>query len=106
MALPDITRSGDYVFRTSLPKLLLVDELSFGIDAENGYQALGKLKDSGITIVLVEQSTTRALDIADHVCVLESGRTVWQGSAEIARTDPAMFDAYLGLEPGGAQENC
>jgi branched-chain amino acid transport system ATP-binding protein len=82
------------------PRLLLIDELSLGlmpkmIDA--CYDAIRRLKAAGITILLVEQSTTRALAIADRVCVLESGRAVWQGSAGQARDDPAMVDAYLGL---------
>ena len=87
------------------PKLLLIDELSLGlmpkmIDA--CYQALSNLKDAGITILVVEQSTTRALSIADRVCVLESGRAVWQGSGPDARADPLMIDAYLGLQDTGS----
>jgi branched-chain amino acid transport system ATP-binding protein len=87
------------------PRLLLIDELSLGlmprmIDA--CYQALSNLKHAGITILLVEQSTTRALSIADRVCVLESGRAVWQGSGPDARADPAMIDAYLGLRETGS----
>ena len=87
------------------PRLLLIDELSLGlmpkmIDA--CYHALDRLKAVGITILLVEQSTTRALAIADRVCVLESGRAVWQGSGAAAREDPTMIDAYLGLQQTGS----
>jgi branched-chain amino acid transport system ATP-binding protein len=87
------------------PRLLLIDELSLGlmpkmIDA--CYAALARLKAAGLTILLVEQSTTRALAIADQVCVLESGRAVWQGSGQEARNDPAMIDAYLGLQQTGS----
>ena len=83
------------------PQLLLIDELSLGLMPKMidvCYDALRRLKAAGITILLVEQSTARALAIADRVCVLESGRAVWQGSAEEAREDPAMIDAYLGLQ--------
>ncbi len=82
------------------PKLLMIDEVSLGLMpkmVDLCYEAIRRLKDEGITILLVEQSTQRALEISDQVCVLESGRAVWQGSAEEARTDPAMIEAYMGL---------
>jgi branched-chain amino acid transport system ATP-binding protein len=50
-----------------------------------------------MTVLLVEQNTERALSVADDVCVLESGRTVWKGSALDARNDPSLTAAYLGL---------
>ena len=50
-----------------------------------------------LALPLVEQSTRRAFEIADTVCVLESGRMVWSGAAEAAREDPALVEAYLGL---------
>jgi branched-chain amino acid transport system ATP-binding protein len=87
------------------PKLLLIDELSLGLMPKMidvCYDAIRRLRDAGITILLVEQSTARALAIADRVCVLESGRAVWQGSAAEAREDPAMIDAYLGLRDAGS----
>jgi branched-chain amino acid transport system ATP-binding protein len=66
------------------------------------YAAIHRLKEAGISILLVEQSTVRALEIADAVCVLESGHAVWQGSAEAARKDPAMIEAYMGLSANQA----
>ena len=81
------------------PSLLLIDELSLGlmpkaIDA--CYAALQTLNAEGMTILLVEQSTERALAIAERVTVLESGRTVWDGTAAEARADTTLVDAYLG----------
>jgi len=87
------------------PTLLMIDELSLGLMPaviDMCYAAIDTLRAEGITILLVEQSTKRALDIADRVCVLESGRDVWQGTAAAARDDPAMIDAYLGLAAEGA----
>jgi branched-chain amino acid transport system ATP-binding protein len=49
-----------------------------------------------MTVLLVEQSTSRALAIADRVLVMESGRAVWSGTGEEAREDPKLIDAYLG----------
>ncbi len=82
------------------PSLLLIDELSLGlmpkaIDA--CYAALKTLNAEGMTILLVEQSTERALAIAGRVTVLESGRAVWDGTAAEARADTTLVDAYLGL---------
>jgi branched-chain amino acid transport system ATP-binding protein len=84
----------------SEPKLLLIDELSLGLMPKMidiCYAAISALKDDGLTILLVEQSTQRALDVADQVCVLESGRSVWQGSAAEAKNNTEMIDALLGL---------
>jgi branched-chain amino acid transport system ATP-binding protein len=82
------------------PKLMMIDELSLGLMPkviDLCYRALQKLREEGMTILLVEQNTDRVLAVADDVCVLESGRTVWQGSADAARNDPALAAAYLGL---------
>lgn len=82
------------------PKLLMIDELSLGLMPkviDLCYQALQKLREEGMTILLVEQNTDRALSVADQICVLESGRTVWQGSAQDAANDPSLASAYLGL---------
>jgi len=85
------------------PKLLLVDEISLGLMptmVDSCYAALATLKARGITVLLVEQSTQRALSVADRICVLESGRSVYHGSAAEARADPGLIDTYLGLGAG------
>ena len=82
------------------PKLIMIDELSLGLMpkmVDLCYDALLRLKQDGMTILLVEQNTARVLAVADHVCVLESGRTVWSGNAADARNDPELAAAYLGL---------
>ncbi|HJV50227.1 MAG TPA: ABC transporter ATP-binding protein, partial [Noviherbaspirillum sp.] len=82
------------------PRLIMIDELSLGLMPkviDLCYRALRQLQQDGMTILLVEQNTDRVLSIADEVCVLESGRTVWQGKASDARNDPTLAAAYLGL---------
>lgn len=82
------------------PELLIIDELSLGLMPkiiDLCYQGILLLKEQGVTILLVEQNTTKALDIADRICVLESGRDVWQGAAAAAKNDPELVKAYLGL---------
>jgi branched-chain amino acid transport system ATP-binding protein len=86
----------------SQPELLLIDELSLGLMPKMidiCYAAIAALKAKGMTIVLVEQSTQRALEVADDVTVLESGAVVWRGSAREARESTEMIDACLGLTP-------
>ena len=82
------------------PKLIMIDELSLGLMPkviDLCYQALKLLRSEGMTVLLVEQNTERALAAADEVCVLESGRTVWQGGAQAAKDDPSLTHAFLGL---------
>lgn len=82
------------------PKLIMIDELSLGLMPkviDQCYAALQLLRSEGMTVLLVEQNTERALAAADDVCVLESGATVWRGSAQDARNDPQLTAAYLGM---------
>jgi branched-chain amino acid transport system ATP-binding protein len=88
----------------SSPDLLLIDELSLGLMPkiiDLCYEAITELKKNGLTILIVEQSTQRALEVADRVCVLESGKEVWQGTAREARNNAALIDALLGLQGEG-----
>jgi len=88
----------------SNPQLLLIDELSLGLMPriiDLCYEAITELKRNGLTILIVEQSTQRALEVADRVCVLESGKEVWQGTAEKARDNAGLIDALLGLQEEG-----
>jgi len=81
------------------PRILLVDELSLGLMpkmVDLCLEALVKLKDEGLGILLVEQNTARALDLADRVCILSSGSQVFQGSVTEARSAGSLFRAFLG----------
>ena len=82
------------------PKLLLLDELSLGLMprmVDDCYITLQRLQSEGMTILLVEQNTQKALAVADEVSVLESGTVAWQGTAEEARQDSSIIEAYIGL---------
>ena len=85
----------------SEPRLLLVDELSLGLMpkmVDLCLDALMQLKREGLTIVLVEQNTARALDVADQVCVMSSGVQVFQGTAAEAKASGSMFATFLGMQ--------
>ena len=82
------------------PRLLLLDELSLGLMpkmVEDCYNALRQLQSEGMTILLVEQNTSLVLEVADDVCVFESGKIAWTGTTEQARQDSGIIDAYIGL---------
>jgi branched-chain amino acid transport system ATP-binding protein len=81
------------------PKLLLIDELSLGLMpkmVDLCFNALAQLRQRGLTVVLVEQNTTRALEIADNVCILVSGSVVFSGPAAAAKADESLFEIFLG----------
>jgi branched-chain amino acid transport system ATP-binding protein len=82
------------------PQILLVDELSLGLMpkmVDLCLDAIVKLKTEGLSILLVEQNTARALDVADQVCVLSSGTQIFQGTASEARGSGWLFEAFLGI---------
>jgi branched-chain amino acid transport system ATP-binding protein len=82
------------------PRLLLVDELSLGLMpkmVDLCLKALLDLKREGVTILLVEQNTARALDVADQVIVLSSGAVVFGGSAAQAKAEHSLFATFLGM---------
>ena len=81
------------------PRLLLLDEPSMGLAplfVEEIFAIIADLKREGTTILLVEQNASAALDVADYAYVLEVGRIVLEGTAEVVANDPAVAAAYLG----------
>ena len=83
------------------PKLLMIDEMSLGLmpkAVNQCYLAIKKLKKEGVTILLVEQNTKKALNVADYVVVLESGTKVWEGDSDKAKQDSTLIDAFLGIK--------
>jgi branched-chain amino acid transport system ATP-binding protein len=81
------------------PRLLLMDEPSMGLApllVEEVFAAIAALKREGVTILLVEQNASAALDVADYAYVIETGQIVLQGDAASVAADPAVITAYLG----------
>jgi branched-chain amino acid transport system ATP-binding protein len=88
------------------PKLLLIDELSLGLApviVEQLLQALEAIRDSGTTIILVEQSVNLALTIADRAVFMEKGEIRFSGpTAELMRRPDILRSFYLkGTGPSG-----
>jgi branched-chain amino acid transport system ATP-binding protein len=82
------------------PRVLLMDEPSEGlaplIVAEVG-RTLLRLKREGQSILLVEQNIKLALDLADEVVILNTGRVAFSGSADQVRNDQALITQHLGV---------
>ena len=81
------------------PKLLLLDEPSMGLApvlVELIFETIVKIRQQGVTILLIEQNATAALEVADRAYVLESGKVKLSGSAKELSSDDKVTKAYLG----------
>ena len=84
----------------SSPSLLLVDEPSLGLAPQMTaavFRALARLKEKGVTILLVEQNVTRTLQVTDRGYVLEKGKIVLEGASGDLIQDTHVRKAYLGI---------
>ena len=83
------------------PKLLLLDEPSMGLAplvVKDIMKTVSALRDSGVTILMVEQNARASLKISDRGYVLETGRVVLQGRSEELMNDSDVKRAYLGRD--------
>ncbi|MBV8510309.1 MAG: ABC transporter ATP-binding protein [Xanthobacteraceae bacterium] len=82
------------------PKLMMLDEPSLGLSPRLANEVLAHVRDlnreRGLTILLVEQNTQRALEIAHRAYLLELGQVLRQGPAAEIAADHSLLDAYLG----------
>ena len=82
------------------PGLLLLDEPSFGLAplvVQGIFQIMRRInQEEGVSMLLVEQNATLALELADHVYLLETGRVVVSGPSSVIRNDEAVRRSYLG----------
>lgn len=82
------------------PKLCLFDELSYGlapIMVKEVFRIVQMLRDSGITVLLVEQNVKQSMEIADRAYVLENGRISLEGKCSELIDNDYVKRAYLGL---------
>ena len=81
------------------PKVLLLDEPSFGLAplvVADTFAVIRRLREQGMPILLIEQNARKALDVADRALVLRAGQIVASGSAaELSRSDEVK-QSYLG----------
>ena len=90
------------------PKLVMIDEPSLGLAplmVDEVYGLLSDLKTSGLTLLIVEQNTRVALDLADYGYVMESGRIVLEGPSNSLKTNEDVREFYLGLTVDGERKS-
>ncbi len=83
----------------SQPRLLLLDEPSLGLApllVKEIFNVIKRIRERGVTVLLVEQNANMSLAIADRAYVLETGRIIMNGPAKEIERDPRVKAAYLG----------
>ncbi|HEX2543266.1 MAG TPA: ABC transporter ATP-binding protein [Ramlibacter sp.] len=84
------------------PQLLLLDEPSMGLSPRftgEVFKALAELRDAGVSILIVEQNVSRALQLAHRALVLTHGEFTLQGDSKDLARDPRVMASYLGQSP-------
>jgi branched-chain amino acid transport system ATP-binding protein len=83
------------------PKVMIIDELSAGLApviVDQLVDGLVRLRDNGMSILLVEQSPHFVVDAVDRIYLLEQGRVVGEGTLEFLGGADALAELYLGVK--------
>jgi branched-chain amino acid transport system ATP-binding protein len=82
------------------PRLLILDEATEGLAPlirQEIWRRLEQLKQSGLTILLIDKNIDEFADIADQHFIVEKGQVVWQGDSDALTSDPVLKARYLGI---------
>ena len=83
------------------PELLLLDEVLAGLtptEMQKMIAVLGKVRDAGITIVIVEHVMAVIMSLCDHIVVINNGENIASGNPQEISVNPAVMEAYLGSD--------
>ncbi len=87
----------------SRPRLLMLDEPSLGLApliVRDIFRVIASLRDTGVSILVVEQNARAALQVSDYGYVLETGEIAVEGQSADLASDPRVIESYLGLASG------
>jgi branched-chain amino acid transport system ATP-binding protein len=92
------------------PKLLLLDEVMAGLNPSEIVEIVDivrRIRDSGVTVLLIEHVMQAVMSLSEHIYVLSYGRIIAEGAPREVVTNPAVIEAYLGRgaaeQMGGAE---
>jgi branched-chain amino acid transport system ATP-binding protein len=89
------------------PEVIMLDEPSLGLAPKVSrfiFENIARLKDAGMTVILVEQNARKGLECADWGCVLDLGVNRFEGPADTILNDPRIQELYLGKQTRDHQE--
>lgn len=90
------------------PILLCLDEPAAGLNPRESAELNELLQslagDDGLSILLIEHDMSVVMNVSDHICVLNYGRKIAEGTPEAIRNNPHVIQAYLGEEEEGMEE--
>jgi branched-chain amino acid transport system ATP-binding protein len=87
------------------PKLLLLDEPAAGMnprEKEDLTRLIGRIRDTGVTVFLIEHDMRLVMNVSERVTVLDHGEKIAEGTPDAVRNDPRVIEAYLGRPEGVA----